>query len=49
MDRQRLEISKVQDRELVLKILAMNGYCVKIVTDKKDGKKATFVEYWEEK
>lgn len=48
MGRQRLNVAKVEDRLAVIKVLAVNGYCTKIVTDKKDGKKVTFIEYWEE-
>lgn len=48
MNRQRLEVAKVDDRLTVVKILAVNGYSTRIVTDKSDGKKVTYVEYWKE-
>lgn len=48
MNRQRLEVAKVDDRLTVIKILAINGYVTQIVTEKNEGKKVTYVEYWKE-
>ena len=46
--RSRLEVVKVEDRYTLVRILASNGYSVRIVDDKVDGRKKTFVEYWRE-
>ena len=48
LERSRLEVSKVEDRLTLVKILVLNGYTARIVTDKVDGKKVTFIEYWKE-
>lgn len=49
MDKQRLEVKLVDDRNALIRILANNGYTVRIITaNNADGKKATFVEYWKE-
>ena len=48
MERQRLKVTKVEDRAALVRILSENGYTVRIVTDRADGKKQTYVEYWEE-
>lgn len=39
MNRQRLEVAKVDDRLTVVKILAINGYSTRILTEKTEGKK----------
>lgn len=49
MERNRLEVSKIEDRLTLVKILVVNGYTARIVTEKTDGKKITFIEYWKEK
>ena len=49
MERHRLEVQLKEDRMTVVKILALNGYCTRIITVPVDGKKKTFIEYWEEK
>ena len=49
MERNRLEVSKIEDRLTLVKILVLNGYSAMIVTEKTDGKKVTFIEYWKEK
>lgn len=49
MERQRLEALLKEDRLTVIKILVMNGYTARIITVKEDGKKKTYIEYWEEK
>lgn len=48
MDRQRLSARLIEDRNALVRILVTNGYSVRIVTDKVEGKKETFVEYWKE-
>ena len=48
MERQRLEVLKLEDRYTLVRILASNGYSVRIVDVKVDGKKKAFVEYWKE-
>lgn len=48
MERQRLEVLKLEDRYTLVRILASNGYSVRIVDAKVDGKKKVFVEYWQE-
>lgn len=48
MERKRLKVVKVDDRVALVKILSENGYTVRIITDRADGKKQTYVEYWEE-
>lgn len=48
MDKQRLEVRLIDDRNALVRILVNNGYTVRILADKSDGKKATFVEYWKE-
>ena len=47
----RIEIKGKEDRLTIVKILADNGYTVRIVSGAKDGSKTktTFVEYWKEK
>jgi hypothetical protein len=47
-ERQRLIVANKDDRLIIIKILAMNDYTTRLVTDKVDGKKVTFVEYWRE-
>lgn len=49
MQRNRLEVQLREDRMTVVKILALNGYCTRIITTTVDGKKKTYIEYWEEK
>ena len=46
--RYRLEVAKVEDRFTLVRILTANGYTVRILDDRVDGKKKTFVEYWKE-
>jgi hypothetical protein len=46
--RQRLIVANKDDRLTIIKILALNDYATRIVTDKVDNKKVTFVEYWRE-
>ena len=48
MNSQRLEVKLVDDRLALVKILVSNGYTVRTINDKLDGKKVTFVEYWKE-
>lgn len=48
MERNRLKVTKVEDRITLVKILCENGYTVRIVTDRSEGKKQTYIEYWEE-
>lgn len=48
MERNRLEVVKVDDRLTIIKILATNGYTTRIVEDRSSGKKITYVEYWRE-
>ncbi len=49
MKRHRLEVQLREDRLTVVKILAINSYCTKIITVTENGKKKTYIEYWEEK
>lgn len=52
VERQRLEATQKEDRLTLVKILALNGYCTKLVTVKgtrAEGTKTTYyVEYWKE-
>ncbi len=48
MERKRLEVKLLEDRNAVVKVLVSNGYTVRIVSEKADGKKTTFIEYWRE-
>lgn len=48
MEREKLEVKLVEDRNALIRILANNGYAVRIVTEKSEGKKTTYVEYWKE-
>ena len=49
MNRYRLEVQLKEDRLTVIKILVMNGYTARIITAVENGKKKTYIEYWEEK
>ena len=42
----RLYISKPDDRETVIVILARNGYTVRQGKERSEGKTYSFVEYW---
>lgn len=44
----RLYISKPDDRESVVVILARNGYTVREGKERSAGKTFSFVEYWKE-
>ncbi len=44
----RIEVAKVEDRYILIRVLAANGYTVRIVDDKVDGKRKTFVEFWKD-
>lgn len=44
----RLYISKPEDRELVVVILARNGYTVRQSRERQDRKTFSYVEYWRE-
>lgn len=45
----KLFISKPSDREIVLTILAMNGYTVRVGKEKnKNNRTVYFIEYWED-
>lgn len=46
--RHRIVVKLNADKEALVKVLTQNGYTVRIITDKVDGKKATCVEYWRE-
>ena len=49
MERSRLKGTKVEDRITLVKILCENGYTVRIVQGRSpEGKKQTYIEYWEE-
>lgn len=49
MERNRLKVTKVEDRVTFVKILCENGYTVRIVQGRSpEGKKQTYIEYWEE-
>lgn len=48
MTRQEATISTKQDRETLATILFRNGYTVRTVTEKINGKTVTKVEYWRE-
>lgn len=44
--RNRLYITSKDDREKIVTILAVNGYTVKIGSDKLNKKTRYYVEYW---
>ena len=44
----RLYISKPEDRESVVVILARNGYTVRQSKERQDRKTFSYVEYWRE-
>lgn len=46
----RIEIKSKEDRLIVVKILADNGYTVRIISGTKEGSKikTTYVEYWKD-
>ena len=46
--KRRLYISKPEDRELVVVILARNGYTVRQSRERQDRKTFSYVEYWRE-
>lgn len=48
MERYKLEAAKVEDRLTLIKILVVNGYTARIVIEKVNNKKVTYVEYWRE-
>lgn len=50
MSKERIHITKPDDRESVIVILARNGYTVRQGREKdsKTGKTVAFVEYWRE-
>ena len=46
MEKQRITVSNVDDREKMAVILIKNGYTVRVVKEKIGNKTTAYIEYW---